>query len=142
MYVCNYKSWKSTESLRSKMSISSVTGVSGRGATQQATMNDLSRWANGPQIILSGSVETVESGPLSPPAPNATVTLPIPQPGLGEDYVVILTPINGEYAYVYDMDDDDLDDDDEDDHFVGFSIISDVECRVMYIVTKVGIRPR
>jgi len=124
------------------MSISSITGVSGRGATQQPTTNDLSRWANGPQIILTGVVETAENDAFSPPTPSATVTLPIPQPGLGEDYVVILTTINGEHAYIIDMDDDDLDDDEEDDHFVGFTLLSDVECQVMYLVTKVGIRPQ
>lgn len=121
------------------MGASSVTGT-GLGSSDKATVNDLSRWANGPTIFLSGIVETVESDVLSPPTPVATVTLPTPLPGLGEDYVVILTTLSGGAAYVWDMDDDDLDGDNEDDHFVGFSIASESECDVMYLVTKVGQR--
>lgn len=122
------------------MGASSVTGVSGPGVAGKATTNELSQWANGPQILIAGIVAS--SGvPSSPPSEGNTVTFQHPLPGLGEEHVVILTTLNGGAAYVTDMDDHDLDGDDEDDHFVGFSFMTEEECDVMYIVTKVGQRP-
>lgn len=124
------------------MGASSVTGVSGHGDSGKATLNDLSRWANGPTILMAG---IATAGPLevsSPPTEGVegtgTVVFPTPFPGLGEEHCVILTTLNGGVAYVIDMDDQDLDGDDEDDHFTGFTFLTQYECDVMFIVTKVG----
>jgi len=125
------------------MGASSVTGT-GQGIANKPTLTDLGVASMGPQIYASGWAESTEAGhglPISPPGIGGTVTLIHPLPGLAEDYVVILTTINAGYAYIIDMDDDDLDDDNEDDHFVGFSFLTEAEGDVMYVVTKVGIKP-
>jgi len=114
------------------MGASSTTGVSGAGDSNKATVKHLSRWALGPQIILAGiagcHVESIEGQFIG------TVVFPEPLPGSGEEHVVVLTTLNGGTAYVLDMDT-------ENDHFTGFITIADNDCDVMYIVTKVGIRP-
>lgn len=122
------------------MGATSTEGV-GSGASEKPSINDLAIWANGPQILYSGLAESEDSEIISPPSTIGSVTLPVPLPGLAEDYCVILTTLNGGAAYIIDMDDDDLDGDDEDDHFVGFSFYTESACTVMYIVVQVGIRP-
>lgn len=130
------------------MGASSVTGVSGTGTSGKLTTNELSQLANGPSILIAGIASTGTGGDpeSSPPSdPTGTVTFPRPLPGNGNGdpgscYCVILTTLNGGYAYVTDMDDQDLDGDEVDDHFTGFSFIAEEECDVMYIVTKIGIR--
>lgn len=131
------------------MGASSVTGVSGAGTSGKLTTNELSQLANGPTILISGIASTTysDSSPSSsPPMYNSgTVVFPKPLPGNGNGdpascYCVIITTINGGYAYIIDLDDQDLDGDDVDDHFTGFSFTAESECDVMYIVTKIGIR--
>lgn len=124
------------------MGASSTTGVSGVGDSNQATTKDLSRWELGPQILLAGIATSIElDASASPPSYGGTVILPEPLLGLGEEHVVLLTTLNGGAAYIVDMNDEDLDGDDEDDHFTEFTFRTDSDCDVMYIVTKVGIRP-
>lgn len=128
------------------MGASSVTGA-GSGSSGKLTLNDLSQLANGPTILIAGiaSTGTGELSESPPSETSGTVTFPKPLPGNGNGdpgscYVVMLTTLNGGYAYVTDMDDQDLDGDEVDDHFTGFSFTADSECDVMYIVAKVGIR--
>lgn len=124
------------------MGASSVTGV-GLGDSGKATVNDLSRWALGPSILVAGIASTgnVEVPPSPPSGEYGEVVFPKPLLGLGEEHVVILTTLNGGSAYVIDMDDQDLDNDEVDDHFTGFTFVAESSCDVMYIVVKVGIKP-
>lgn len=122
------------------MGASSVTGV-GQGAADKPTAGQLAALANGPTILITGITESVEEIASSPPAVGGTVIFPTPLPGLGEEHVVVLTTLNGGWSYVTDMDDHDLDGDDADDHFTGFSFLTEFECDVMYIVSKIGIKP-
>lgn len=114
-----------------------TTEGTGNGSVENVTTHNLSKVNNGPSILIAGVVSAAELLS-SPPAIGNTVTFQVPLPGLGEEHCVILTTLNGGYAYVTDMDDQDLDEDNEDDHFTGFSFYTESECDVMYIVTKVG----
>jgi hypothetical protein len=116
------------------MGASSVTGVSGAGMSGKATTNELSKLANGPAIMFSGYVES-EDIVVSPPAIGNTIVFPQPLQGSSDNYVVLLTTLNGGYAYVTDMDEND------DGDFIGFSFATEAECSMMYLVAKVGIKP-
>lgn len=125
------------------MGASSVTGVSGPGTSGKLTSNELSQLANGPAVLIANTISVTNvsgSPPTSPPAPDAIVVFPSPLKGLGDDYIVILTPIGGTTCYIGNMLDDDLDGDSVDDHFIGFTINASANCDVMYIVLKKGQR--
>ena len=115
------------------MSATSVTGV-GPGASNKPTTNELSALANGPSIIFTGIVAS-EDTVSSPPIATNTVSFPYALEGGADNYVVMLTTINGGAVYVSDRDEDD------DDNFTGFSFVTEAECDVMYLVSKVGIKP-
>lgn len=117
------------------MTASSVTGT-GLGDAGKPTTNQLSILSNGPSIIFSGVVETVE-GIASPPDIAAnTVVFPYTLPGGAEKYVILLTTLNGGSAYLSSINED------EDGTVHGFSVQSEAEGTVMYMVTKAGTRPR
>lgn len=117
------------------MGSTSVTGVGGPGMCGKATTAELSAWANGPQILLSGIAVSEESLITSPPISGGEVTFPAPLDESSENYCVILTTLNGGYAYVSELEDTD------DDQFSGFSFVTETECDCMYIVVNTGIRP-
>lgn len=115
------------------MGATSATGVSGFGDSGKATTNKLSIWANGPQILASGIVETDSVGPTSPPSSLAEVSLPIPLPGTEDDYCIMLTTKNGGVAYVVSVTE-------SGGNVTGFSLYSEMDCDVMWIVVPVGFR--
>ena len=115
------------------MTASSVTGV-GSGSSNKLTTQGLASLANGPAIIFSGYVESQDIV-VSPPAIGNTIVFPQSLQGSSDNYVVLLTTLNGGYAYVTDMDEND------DGDFIGFSFATEAECSMMYLVTKVGIKP-
>lgn len=114
------------------MAASSVTGA-GSGASNKLTTLELASLANGPSIIVSGYLES-EDMAVSPPASGNTILLPRPLQGSSDNYVVLLTTINGGYAYITDMDEND------DGDFIGFSFLTEAECSIMYLITKVGMK--
>lgn len=82
-------------------------------------------------IQLTG---TVEAGllPTSPPQPGwNSVTFPKPLTGGSENYVVMITTMNGGSAYVSDTYE-------VNGNFSGFSFIAETDCTLMYMVAKVG----
>lgn len=113
------------------MGATSVTGV-GQGGSCKATTTALAIWANGPQILLSGYVET-EDVPTSPPTAEGTVIFPIAFEGGSENYIVIITSLNAGNAYVIDMAE-------TSGNFSGFTVTSEEEGSIMYMVVNVGIR--
>lgn len=115
------------------MAGSSVTGT-GLGASGKVTTTELAALAIGPAIYAAGSVEAVESGPSSPPAPVNTVVLPYPLPGPADNYVIMLTTEQAGYAYVTDIVDD------SDGNLTGFSLIAESEGTVMYLIARKGFR--
>jgi hypothetical protein len=106
----------------------------GHGSANKETVTELSILANGPVIMFSGIVESVESL-ASPPADTNTIVFPYPLAGGMDKYVVLLTTINGGMAYVADRDED------SDGNFTGFTFVAEAECSVMYLVAKVGTKP-
>ena len=115
------------------MAASSVTGT-GPGASNKLTTTELASLANGPTICLTGYVES-EDIATSPATIGNTIVFPQVLPGSSDDYVVLLTTLNGGYAYVTDMDEND------DGDFIGFSFGTEAECSMMYLVAKAGIKP-
>lgn len=74
------------------MAGTSVTGK-GIGDSAKPTTDQLAVFANGPSILIAGTVE-VEEGISSPPSSGiGTVVFPKALPGPVTDYVVILTGI-------------------------------------------------
>ena len=120
------------------MGASSVTGV-GQGACLNLTTKELAIVVNnGPQVVLCGRVSTSEDvGDVSSPPVNSAAIVYFPKslPGTPDDYAVILTPIGGQYAYVASLLQDD------DDNFSGFSLATESEYDVFYMVVRQGIRP-
>lgn len=116
------------------MAAESVTGV-GQGASNKLTTKELAILANGPSIFLSGYASSVTIEESSPPSVGNTVTFPQPLTGSHDNYVVLLTTINGGDAYVNVMTNN------SDSNFISFFFITEFECDVMYIVASVGIRP-
>lgn len=115
------------------MGASSVTGK-GLGSSKKLTGKELSSLANGPKIYFSGIIAG-ESVPTSPPSSNMnTVVFPYALEGGAENYVVMLTSINGGYTYITDLDE-------TDGNFTGFSFAVEEESDVMYMVVDCGIRP-
>lgn len=117
------------------MGAQSVTGT-GFGASNKLTTKELSSLANGPSILVAGSVELADDLlPISPPTPAATVTLTNPLPGSHENYVVIITSLNSGMVFVSDMSDND------DNNFSEFTVMGEAEGSCMYLITKAGTRP-
>lgn len=117
------------------MAASSVTGT-GVGASGKPTTVELAGLVNGPAIYAVGSVFVGDEGspPSSPPAANmATVTLPVPLPGM-DSYAIILTGEEGIHPYISDMTDD------EDGSLTGFTVSGDTSGTVYYMVVKKGFR--
>lgn len=114
------------------MAITSTTGK-GPGSSNKLTTKQLAILANGPTIHTTGFVELISEE--EEDSANATVVFPTPLNGEADNYVVILTTINGETAEVIDTDED------SDGNFSGFSIAADQECNAMYMVVNVGIKP-
>jgi len=116
------------------MTAHSVTGK-GPGSSNKPTSKELAMLANGPAILIAGTAE-INGGITSPPSSsNNTIVFPKALPGGSENYVVILTTLNGGYVYISDLDED------ADGNFSGFSAIAESECTLMYMVSKVGVRP-
>lgn len=119
------------------MSASTVSGK-GIGSSSKLTTTELAILANGPSILIAGSVEvngTSGSPPASPPSSGGTVRFSSPLDGTADNYVVILTAQNSTNTFVASMNE-------SNGNFIGFSIITDYDCEVMYIVTKKGIRAK
>lgn len=116
------------------MGATSATGV-GLGSSNKRNINDLDTIANGPSIMFSGIVEADDTLPTSPPAYGNTVEFPYALNGSANNYVIMLTSINGGYAYVSDRDEN------GDGNFSGFTFIAEYESSVMYVVISVGSRP-
>lgn len=119
------------------MGASTVTGK-GIGSSNKPTVKDLAIAANGPVIHLSGIIASAGmtlSPPSSPPSTLSTLTFPYPLTGSSADYVVMLTTLNGGYAYVSDLDEND------DGDFTGFSFVTEAECDLMYMIVSCGIKP-
>jgi len=118
------------------MGASSVTGK-GLGSSAKPTTVELASLLNGPAIYAVGSVlvgEESGSPPSSPPAPDmATVTLPMPLPGM-DSYAIILTGEEGINPYIADMTDDD------DGSLTGFTVAGSESGTVYYMVVKKGFR--
>lgn len=118
------------------MGASSVTGT-GVGASGKPTIVELAGLVNGPAIYAVGSILIGEEGgspPSSPPADNmATVTLPVPLPGM-DSYAIILTGEGAIHPYIADMTDD------EDGSLTGFTVSGDDSGTVYYMVVKKGFR--
>lgn len=120
------------------MAASSVTGK-GIGSSNKPTVKDLAIAANGPTIHFSGIIisagMTLSSPSSSPPSTLSRLTFPYPLSGSPSDYVIMLTTLNGGYAYVSDQDEND------DGDFTGFSFVTEAECDLMYIIVSCGIKP-
>ena len=119
------------------MAASSVTGT-GIGSSGKPTTVELAGLVNGPAIYAVGSVLVGEeegvSPPSSPPAENmATVTLPVPLPGI-DSYAIILTGEEGINPYIADMTDN------EDGSLTGFTVSGSASGTVYYMVVKKGFR--
>lgn len=118
------------------MGASSVTGK-GVGSSNKATVKDLAIAANGPTIHLSGIINSAGmtlSPPSSPPSILNDFVFPYPLSGNATNYVVMLTTVNGGYAYVSDLNEND------DGDFIGFSYVTEAECDLMYMVVSCGIK--
>ena len=118
------------------MGAQSATGT-GLGACGKVTTKELSILANGPSVLIAGVVAVSEAliSPTSPPTSGNNVTFETPFEFGPDRYVVMLTPIGAEYAYVGNMFEDD------DGKFSGFSVLASTDCDVMYVVYNRGVRP-
>lgn len=111
------------------MGASSVTGA-GQGASDAPTLRELSK---GPRVMLTGVAYSRDNDLVSSPyTNNSVVTFQRPLPGPASSYCVFLTNKNGGVAYLTDMTED------ADGNFNGFTVISEAECEVMYMVTTIG----
>jgi hypothetical protein len=115
------------------MGASTSTGK-GFGNSNGLTTKELAILANAPSILIAGIAES-DGTPLSPTGMTGEAVFPRTLAGGAENYVVILTTQNGGYAYVVEMNEDNHGD------FSGFTFFAEVECTVMYIVSKIGVRP-
>lgn len=115
------------------MGASSVTGK-GTGSSKKVTTKELSALANGPVIMISGVVESLEVI-TSPPSNGNTVVFPKPLAGGADQYNVFLTTQNGGSAYVVEKTEN------GNGEFTGFEFVTTAECTLMYMVVKNGIRP-
>lgn len=115
------------------MAATSITGK-GLGLCNKATLKDLSLAANGPTIHFAGVVAS-DDLVTSPPTTGNTIAFPYPLSGGSENYVVMLTTLNGGYAYVTDLDEN------GDGDFSGFSFATEAECDLMYTVIDCGMKP-
>ena len=116
------------------MAGTSVTGK-GSGSSGKLTTTELSVLANGPAIMAIGSVSAEDSGLITSP-PNqyiVVVTLPYPLP-VSNNCAIFLSAEGNAAVYVADMTDDD------DNNLTGFTIVSDSETTVNYIVARKGFR--
>ncbi len=119
------------------MGASSVSGK-GSGNSAKLTTTELAILANGPSILIAGSVQVNGSNgspPTSPPTSGAIVKFPTPFEGSSDDYVVILTAQNSTDTYVSSMNE-------VNGNFSGFNVVTGYDCEVMYIVTRKGIRAK
>lgn len=115
------------------MGASSATGT-GKGYCRKPTVKDLANQSQGPQILVSGRIEAIESIS-SPPSDTAgVVRFPYPLPGDSDNYVVTLTGLGITGVYVGQM----LE---ENGNFVGFIALAEDAGQAMYIVTKIGQKP-
>ena len=104
--------------------------------SNKPTTTELAIYANAPSILVAGYVNS-EGGIVSPPSESSNIVrFAASLPGPASEYIVMLTTISGGSAYVAAMLEDD------DDNFSGFMVVSEEACDVMFIVTKVGMRPR
>lgn len=117
------------------MGAQSVTGT-GLGASNKLTTKEPSILANGPSILVAGTIDITELDSISSPPTTANpVVFNTPLPGSKDNYVVVVTGLNTGATYIGAMYDD------EDGNFSEFVIFSEGEGTCMYLVTKVGTRP-
>jgi len=114
------------------MGSTSSTGK-GQGASEKLTVAELGILANSPSILFSGIAEAVNSN-TSPPTPSSIITFPHALEGAASNYIVMLTTINGGYAYVTALYE-------TSGNFTGFACTVEADCSLMYLVAKVGFRP-
>jgi hypothetical protein len=120
------------------MPASSTTGT-GQGFTPALTNKELTNIRNqNPQIVLCGYAESLPIENASPPAEVGYVYFPYSLVGDSTHYVVMLTTIRGGNAYVVEMyEETDGDSSTGIGSFSGFSLTSEEECDVMYMVVKI-----
>jgi hypothetical protein len=116
------------------MGASSVTGT-GVGASNKLTSKEMASLANGPSILIAGAIEATETI-TSPPTSGNYVVFPEALPGGAENYIVILTTQNAGNAYVTDMNEDGSG------NFSGFDFFVEADGTVMYLVVKIGVKPK
>lgn len=63
------------------------------------------------------------------------MVLPYPLPGVADDYAIIVSTESAGYAYVVNMTDND------DGNLTGFSVVSEGEGTVFWMIVKNGFRP-
>ena len=115
------------------MGASSVTGV-GPGASNKLTGKDLAILANGPAILMSGKATLIlDEEVASPPTYVYSVTFPEPLSGGFDAYNVMLTVEGGDVPAISANEDDDS-------NFTGFTLTSEEEVDVMYMVVRNGFR--
>ena len=121
------------------MSASSTTGT-GLGFTSVLTNKELTNIRNqNSQIVFCGyATATGTDANSSPPAEISDVYLPYSLVGDSTHYVVMLTTIGGGVAYVGEMyEEADGDSPTGVGSFSGFSVVTEYECDVMYMVLKI-----
>ena len=113
------------------MSATSITGK-GKGYTKTPTSKQLAILSQAPSILITGTANS--GGMTSPPGYNNIIIFPKPLQGPSSNYVVIITTQNGGASYVTSMDE-------QNGNFIGFHFATEVECTIMYLVSKIGVRP-
>jgi hypothetical protein len=105
----------------------------GHGVAVKPTINELATLVNtGPNILFTGIVAS--GGVSSPPVETGVVVFPYALTGAANQYVILLTTLNGGKAYVSDVSETES-------GFLGFTCIAESECDVMYMVATIGARP-
>lgn len=89
--------------------------------------------ANSPSILAAGMVGTAVIPFLSPATYGGEVVFPTALPGDADKYCILLTTLNGGYAYVSDRSE-------SGGNFTGFSFRVESECDCMYLVVRSGFR--
>lgn len=104
----------------------------GPGAVNPVSTADLSKdWTLSPTIIFTGIFET-EEVLSSPPSVLNEVVFPYALIGGPNNYVVMLTTINGGKAYIISRTEDAYG------NFTGFTAGVESDCNCMYLVARVG----
>lgn len=110
------------------MGASSATGK-GNGASNKPGIVQLQEFSN--SVILAAGYAEGSEVVASPPGFNNLVEFDVPLEGPSDRYVVMVTTLNGGYAYVSTMQEND------DGNFYRFGVVVEADCNFMYLVAKV-----